>query len=143
MRSAPWRVLNFWRERRCCGCAVHAAQLNCAGSVTNFDFSTGATASHPAALVAAPIDMKWRTSTGEINCRHWEMSATGRWTVRCERRLLAPAIGDRNLVRNFRGSPRWDLVAVCDRDESRARKVIGPRSTVGAGDLGRDVAEPG
>jgi len=35
-----------------------------------------------------------------------------------------------NLVRNFRGSPRWDLVAVCDRDESRARKVIGPRSTV-------------
>jgi predicted dehydrogenase len=35
-----------------------------------------------------------------------------------------------NLVRNFRSSPGWDLVAVCDLDESRARKVIGPRSTV-------------
>src|SRR6478609_4806882 len=35
-----------------------------------------------------------------------------------------------NLVRNFRGSPDWDLVAVCDLDESRARKVVGPRSTV-------------
>jgi predicted dehydrogenase len=35
-----------------------------------------------------------------------------------------------NLVRNFRGSPHWDLVAVCDLDQSRARKVIGPRSTV-------------
>lgn len=37
-----------------------------------------------------------------------------------------------NLVRNFRGSPHWDLMAVCDIDESRARKVIGPRSTVEA-----------
>lgn len=35
-----------------------------------------------------------------------------------------------NLVRNFRGSPDWDLVAVCDLDAARARKVIGPRSTV-------------
>ena len=35
-----------------------------------------------------------------------------------------------NLVRNFRGSPHWDLVAVCDLDEDRARKVIGARSTV-------------
>lgn len=35
-----------------------------------------------------------------------------------------------NLVRNFRGAPDWDLVAVCDLDESRARKVIGARSTV-------------
>jgi predicted dehydrogenase len=35
-----------------------------------------------------------------------------------------------NLVRNFRSSPNWDLVAVCDLDEARARKVIGPRSTV-------------
>jgi predicted dehydrogenase len=35
-----------------------------------------------------------------------------------------------NLVRNFRGSPDWDLVAVCDLDAGRARKVIGPRSTV-------------
>ena len=35
-----------------------------------------------------------------------------------------------NLVRNFRGSPDWDLVAVCDLDEARARKVVGPRSTV-------------
>jgi predicted dehydrogenase len=35
-----------------------------------------------------------------------------------------------NLVRNFRGSADWDLVAVCDLDESRARRVIGPRSTV-------------
>jgi predicted dehydrogenase len=35
-----------------------------------------------------------------------------------------------NLVRNFRGSADWDLVAVCDLDEDRARKVIGARSTV-------------
>jgi len=35
-----------------------------------------------------------------------------------------------NLVRNFRGSPDWDLVAVCDLDEARARKVIGARSTL-------------
>ncbi|MGX7678022.1 Gfo/Idh/MocA family protein [Jatrophihabitans sp. DSM 45814] len=35
-----------------------------------------------------------------------------------------------NLVRNFRGSPDWDLVAVCDLDEAKARKVIGSRSTV-------------
>src|SRR6476659_4749039 len=35
-----------------------------------------------------------------------------------------------NLVRNFRGNPDWDLVAVCDLDEVRARKVIGSRSTV-------------
>jgi len=35
-----------------------------------------------------------------------------------------------NLVRNFRESPHWDLVAVCDLEEGRARKVIGARSTV-------------
>ena len=35
-----------------------------------------------------------------------------------------------NLVRNFRGSPDWDLVAVCDLDPARAAKVIGDRSTV-------------
>ena len=35
-----------------------------------------------------------------------------------------------NLVRNLRSNPNWDLVAVCDLDENRARKVIGPRSTV-------------
>ncbi|SDI98785.1 Predicted dehydrogenase [Frankineae bacterium MT45] len=35
-----------------------------------------------------------------------------------------------NLVRNFRASQHWDLVAVCDLDEARARKVIGPRSTI-------------
>jgi predicted dehydrogenase len=35
-----------------------------------------------------------------------------------------------NLVRNFRNSPEWDLVAVCDLDETRARKVIGNRSTI-------------
>ena len=35
-----------------------------------------------------------------------------------------------NLVRNFRGSPAWDLVAVCDLDEARARRVVGSRSTV-------------
>jgi predicted dehydrogenase len=35
-----------------------------------------------------------------------------------------------NLVRNFRTSTDWDLVAVCDLDEERARKVVGSRSTV-------------
>lgn len=35
-----------------------------------------------------------------------------------------------HLVRNFRASKDWDLVAVCDLDESRARRVVGARSTV-------------
>ena len=35
-----------------------------------------------------------------------------------------------NLIRNFRANPAWDLVAVCDLDETRARKVVGARSTV-------------
>ncbi|KQU36096.1 MULTISPECIES: Gfo/Idh/MocA family protein [unclassified Rhodococcus (in: high G+C Gram-positive bacteria)] len=35
-----------------------------------------------------------------------------------------------NLARNFRAHPAWDLVAVCDRDESRALAVVGERSTV-------------
>jgi predicted dehydrogenase len=35
-----------------------------------------------------------------------------------------------NLARNFRTSPDWDLVAVCDLDADRARKVVGTRSTV-------------
>lgn len=35
-----------------------------------------------------------------------------------------------NLVRNFRGSPDWDLVAVCDLNEAAARRAIGRRSTV-------------
>jgi predicted dehydrogenase len=35
-----------------------------------------------------------------------------------------------NLVRNFRASTDWDLVAVCDLDEGRARRVVGRRSTV-------------
>lgn len=35
-----------------------------------------------------------------------------------------------NLVRNFRNNPEWDLVAVCDLDEERARRVVGSRSTV-------------
>lgn len=36
-----------------------------------------------------------------------------------------------NLVRNFGASPDWDLVAVCDLDVDRARRVIGERSGVG------------
>jgi predicted dehydrogenase len=35
-----------------------------------------------------------------------------------------------NLARNFRTSPEWDLVAVCDLDRDRAQQVVGPRSTV-------------
>lgn len=35
-----------------------------------------------------------------------------------------------NLARNFRNHPDWDLVAVCDLDTDRARKVVGARSTV-------------
>lgn len=35
-----------------------------------------------------------------------------------------------NLVRNFRASPDWDLIAVCDLDEQRAKNVVGDRSTV-------------
>ena len=43
-----------------------------------------------------------------------------------------------NLVRNFGSSPEWDLVAVCDLDADRARKVIG-RAVHGRR---RDVARP-
>jgi predicted dehydrogenase len=35
-----------------------------------------------------------------------------------------------NLVRNFGGSEQFDLRWVCDLDEGRARKVLGPYSTV-------------
>ncbi len=47
-----------------------------------------------------------------------------------------------NLARNFRGSPDWDLVAVCDLDESRARKVVGDRSTVEVDDLASTSSSP-
>ncbi|MFT4287068.1 Gfo/Idh/MocA family protein [Nocardioides sp.] len=48
-----------------------------------------------------------------------------------------------NLIRNFRGSPAWDLVAVCDLDTERASAVVGARSGVLVTDdlaevLGRD-----
>ena len=35
-----------------------------------------------------------------------------------------------NLIRNFDSSAEWDLVAVCDLDEDRARSVLGSRSGV-------------
>ena len=35
-----------------------------------------------------------------------------------------------NLIRNFTASDRWDLVAVCDLDVERARRVVGGRSDV-------------
>ncbi len=35
-----------------------------------------------------------------------------------------------NLVRNFRGSPDWRLVAVCDLDAARAAKVVGDAAGV-------------
>lgn len=34
------------------------------------------------------------------------------------------------LVRNFDASPHWDLAAVCDLDESRARALVGRRTDV-------------
>ena len=45
-----------------------------------------------------------------------------------------------NLVRNFRGSPDWDLVAVCDLDEARAREGGGRAQHRGRGDLARAAA---
>ena len=35
-----------------------------------------------------------------------------------------------NLIRNFRASDQWDLVAVCDLDVDRAQQVLGTRSGV-------------
>jgi predicted dehydrogenase len=35
-----------------------------------------------------------------------------------------------NLVRNFRASEHWNLVAVCDRDLDRARKVVQDRTDI-------------
>ncbi|WP_125038237.1 Gfo/Idh/MocA family protein [Nocardioides sp. LS1] len=41
-----------------------------------------------------------------------------------------------NLVRNFRASEEWELVAVCDRDLERARRVVGgSREVLVTGDL--------
>ena len=34
------------------------------------------------------------------------------------------------LVRNFDQSPDWDLVAMCDLDQERARGVVGRRSDI-------------
>jgi predicted dehydrogenase len=39
-----------------------------------------------------------------------------------------------NLIRNFSSSPHYQLIWVCDTDESRAAKVLGPYSTVGTTD---------
>lgn len=39
-----------------------------------------------------------------------------------------------NLIRNFRGSGSWDLVAVCDLDVDRASRALGARSGVLATD---------
>ena len=61
------------------------------------------------------------------------MTAIDEWgNARSELRVAVVGAGywGPNLVRNFRGSPEWDLVAVCDLDGDRARKVIGARSTV-------------
>jgi len=43
-----------------------------------------------------------------------------------------------NLIRNFRGSPHWDLRAVCDLDTARAESVLGARSGV---DVTADLAQ--
>lgn len=62
------------------------------------------------------------------------MESQGRTSELGSEPLRAAVIGagywGPNLVRNFRGSSHWDLVAVCDLDQDRARKVIGSRSTV-------------
>lgn len=39
-----------------------------------------------------------------------------------------------NLIRNFRASEDWDLVAVCDLDTERAQRVLGERSGVAVTD---------
>ena len=44
-----------------------------------------------------------------------------------------------NLIRNFTASEDWDLVAVCDLDPSRARKVLGDRTDVVVSDSLPDV----
>jgi predicted dehydrogenase len=55
-----------------------------------------------------------------------------------ERKLGVAVIGagywGPNLIRNFRGSGAWDLVAVCDLDVDRAQRVLGARSGVVATD---------
>ncbi|MCA1983059.1 Gfo/Idh/MocA family protein [Nocardioides nematodiphilus] len=46
-----------------------------------------------------------------------------------------------NLIRNFRASPEWDLVAVCDLDTERAREVVGAQSEIEVtGDLAAVLA---
>jgi predicted dehydrogenase len=65
--------------------------------------------------------------------KHARLSAQLKENLMTQKRTVA-VIGagywGPNLVRNFRSSPDWDLVAVCDLDERRARRVIGDRSTV-------------
>lgn len=49
---------------------------------------------------------------------------------RCTVAVIGAGYWGPNLVRNFRSSSDWDLVAVCDLDRERATRVIGPRSTI-------------
>ena len=62
------------------------------------------------------------------------MQRNERGNIDVKRRYSVAVIGagywGPKLVRNFSSSPDWDLVAVCDLDERRARKIVGARSTV-------------
>ena len=62
------------------------------------------------------------------------MQRIERGNIDVKRRYSVAVIGagywGPKLVRNFSSSPDWDLVAVCDLDERRARKIVGARSTV-------------
>jgi len=65
---------------------------------------------------------------------HIENDLMGRGTTSMKRPYRVAVIGTgywgSKLTRNFQSSPVWDLVAVCDLDERRARNVVGARSTV-------------
>ena len=62
------------------------------------------------------------------------MTSTGRLGVA----VIGAGYWGPNLIRNFRSSEDWDLVAVCDLDPERARQVLGARSGV---DVTRSVPE--
>jgi predicted dehydrogenase len=49
------------------------------------------------------------------------MTARDRWGVA----VVGAGYWGPNLIRNFRSSDRWDLVAVCDLDTDRAERVLG------------------
>src|SRR5690606_12082471 len=67
---------------------------------------------------------------GELLGRYRAGDPVSRATQRHRVAVVGAGYWGPNLIRNFLGSADWDLVAVCDLDETRARRVLGHRTAV-------------